>query len=346
MSIERGGSLAFLKATGSPHDIGAALGQFGRRAVHEHLVRTRAWAAVVTQSRGARVSAMAARVEARFPRCFAELRGLAEGLGLPFDDVFAWNCRGDLLTATPDGCTTVQLPGARRVIAHNEDGDPDLRGSCAILYANPADGLGFTAFVYPGSLPGHAFAANDAGLVQTVNNIRSLDAGDGVPRMVLTRALLECGSLDEAVATLRSVPRAGSFHLTLAQTGDPRLLGVEFTARTCSVREVTEPAAHANHLVHPTTAGERQVVTASSASRQRRADELLAAGVVDPLAILRDAAGSGLPIRRDDPADPDDENTLATAVFTLDRERLDWVVYDPADDPARFHIRERLVPAA
>lgn len=346
MSIERGGGLAFLEASGSPHDIGAALGRFGRRAVHEHLVRTRAWAAIVAPSQGARVQSMAAQVGARFPRCFAEIQGLAEGLGLPFDEVFAWNCRGDILTAAPDGCTTVQLPGARRVIAHNEDGDPGLRGHCALLYAMPTGGIAFTAFVYPGSLPGHAFAANDAGLVQAVNNIRCLDVGDGVPRMVLTRALLECGSLDDAVATLRGGPRAGGFHLTLAQAGDPRLLGIEFTARSCSVREITVPAAHANHLVHPTTAGERQVVTTSSASRQRRADDLLAAGVADPLAILRDVGGPGLPIRRDDPFDPDDENTLATAVFTLDRERLDWAVYDTAEDPARFHIRERLVPAA
>jgi predicted choloylglycine hydrolase len=345
MSTERGGGLAFLEASGSPHDVGAALGRFGRRAVHEHLVRTRAWTAVVAHSRDARTRGMAASVEARFPRCFAELRGLAEGLGLPFDEVFAWNCRGDILTGTPDGCTTVQLPGARRVIAHNEDGDPGLRGHCAILHAVPEGGIAFTAFVYPGSLPGHAFAANDAGLVQTVNNIRSLDVGDGVPRMVLTRALLECGTLDEAVATLRNGPRAGSFHLTLAQAGDARLLGIEFTARACSVREITAPAAHANHLVHPATVGERQIVTASSASRQRRAVDLLAAGA-DPLAILRDTGGPGLPIRRDDPCDPDAENTLATAVFTLERERLDWNVYDTPDDPARFHIRERLVPAA
>lgn len=346
MSIERGGGLAFLEASGSPHEIGAALGRFGRRAVHEHLVQTRAWAAIVAHGRDARMRTMAARVEARFPRCFAELRGLAEGLGLPFDDVFAWNSRGDILAAAPDGCTTVQLPGARRVIAHNEDGDPGLRGSCAILYAMPTDGIAFTAFVYPGSLPGHAFAANDAGLVQTVNNIRSLDLGDGVPRMVLTRALLGCGSLDDAVATLRNTPRAGSFHLTLAQAGDPRLLGIEFTARTCSVREITAPAVHANHLVHPEMADERQIITASSGSRQRRADVLLGAGIADPLAILRDTGGPGLPIRRDDPGDPDNENTLATAVFTLDRERLDWAIYETVDDPPRFHIRERLVPAA
>ena len=346
MSIERGGGLAFLEVSGAPRDVGAALGRFGRRIVHEHLKHTCAWATVVAHRGDDHLRAMAAAVEARFPRHFAELAGLAEGLELSFDEVFAWNCRGDIEAATPDGCTTVQIAGRRRIVAHNEDGDPGLRGHCAIVHAAPIGGIAFTAFAYPGSLPGHAFAANDAGLVQTVNNIRALEIGDGLPRMVLTRALLDCRTLDEAVTLLRGTPRAGAFHLTLAKTGDRRLLGVEFTGRACSVREITAPGAHANHLVHPATAATLQIVTVSSADRQRRADALLAAGAGDPLAILRDTAGPGLPIRRDDPRDPDDENTLATAVFTLEGERLDWRVYDAVDEPARFHIRERLVPAA
>ena len=348
MSTEDQDRLAFLKVEGVPYDIGVELGRFGRRAVHSHLTPTRAWATVVAQRSDARVLEMARQVEARFPQYLAELRGLADGLELPFGEVFAWNCRGDIWAMAPDGCTTVQVPGRRHVIAHNEDGDPGFRGACALVHVAPAGGAAFTAFVYPGSLPGHTFAATDAGLVQTVNNIRALDGGVGLPRMVLTRAVLDCRDLDAAVSLLRSAERAGAFHLTLAKTGDPRLLGVEFTASTCSVREITTPCVHANHLVHDATSAVRQIVTGSSASRQSRGEVLVADGtaVRDPLVVLRDGADPGLPIRRDDPCDPDDENTLATAVFTIEDDRLDWCVYDQANGPPRFHIRERLVPAA
>jgi len=42
---------------------------------------------------------MAAQTAKTFPRIMAELDGMAEGLDLPFDEIFAWNCRGDLLAS-------------------------------------------------------------------------------------------------------------------------------------------------------------------------------------------------------------------------------------------------------
>lgn len=357
MSIDRSSTLASIEISGEPFDMGATLGRFGARVVHEHLIRTQAWATVIAHRNDPRVLRMAQQVEERFPQYWAELQGLAQGLELPVDETFAWNCRGDIWAMAPDGCTTVQVPGAlsqghapdqHRVIAHNEDGDPDFRGHCAIARATPTQGTGFTAFAYPGSLPGHTFAATDSGIVQTVNNIRALDVGDGLPRMVLTRAVLDCQSLDAAVSLLRTCERAGAFHLTLAQVGDPRLLSVEFCAQSCSVHAVEAPSVHANHLIHEETASIRQIVTDSSASRQRRGNELTKDWQADqdPLMVLRDKAGPGLPIRRDDPQDPDHENTLATAVFSIDDTSIDWSIFDQADAPACFSTRERVVSAA
>jgi hypothetical protein len=345
MSIDTRARLELLEISGEPYEAGAALGRFGAHIVHQYLKSTLAWASVVAQRSDARLLAMVREVEAKFPRYFAELRGLADGLELPFDEVFAWNCRGDVWAMAPDGCTTVQIPGERRVVAHNEDGDPGLNEFCALARIDSSGGVPFTAFVYPGSIPGHTFAATDNGLVQTVNNIRARDAGEGLPRMVMTRAVLDCPTLDSATALIRSANRSGAFHLTLAQVGDPRLLSVEFTSGICSVREISAPALHANHLVHEEAASVSQIVTDSSGSRQKRGDALVAEGC-DPLAILRDTAGPGLPIRRDDPEDPDNENTLASAVFVIEADRLNWSVYDRADEPARFHIRERWMKRA
>ena len=43
----------------------------------------------------------------------------------------------------------------------------------------------------PASLPGHTFAVTNGGLAVTVNNLRQREVVAGVPRMVLTRAILE-----------------------------------------------------------------------------------------------------------------------------------------------------------
>lgn len=345
MSIEMSGCLPLLEIKGSPYEAGLALGRHGAAAAHRHLACTHAWATVTGLRESRFVRQARASVETRFPRYFEELEGLAAGLELAFEDVFAWNCRGDLWTMSPDGCTTIQIPGGRApgaepVVAHNEDGDPGLRRGCAVARVEPAGGRAFTAFVYPASLPGHTFAVNDAGLVTTVNNIRSRRAGEGLPRMAVTRAVLDCASVGEAVALIRELPRAGAFHLTLARPGEEDIVSVEFTHSGVSALPVRRASCHANHLVHADIRAEPQAVTASSASRQARGDAMIAAmpGPVDPLAVLRDRTCAALPIHRAQPDDPDHENTLATACFKIGADRVDWAVYDDMNDRPRYRF--------
>ncbi|RWB53939.1 C45 family peptidase [Mesorhizobium sp.] len=351
MSHDAGRRLSFIDVAGSPHEVGAALGRFGRAALHDHFRTSAAWRELTARRADPRIGMMATIVRERFPRCWAELQGLAAGLELGFDDVFLWNCRGDIWAMAPDGCTTVQLPGSPHVIGHNEDGDPDFAGHCALAHVASAGGTPFTAFVYPGSVPGHTFAATSKGLVQTVNNIRPLAGGAGAPRMVLARAILDTSDLDAAVALLRSAPRAGAFHLTLAQAGDERLLSVEFTAQAVSVDSVDAARVHSNHLIHADTGRVSQIVTGSSGVRQRRGELLLGQTLdTDPqgraLGILWDAADPELPIYRTDPADSDVENTLASAVFRVGADKVEWAVYDRQHEAARFDMRDGLVPVA
>ncbi|AQW31209.1 C45 family autoproteolytic acyltransferase/hydrolase [Ralstonia syzygii subsp. celebesensis] len=337
-------SLAFVDISGSPFEAGQALGRFGTAAVHQHLLHTEAWHSVMRWRGSPLADAMAALVRERFPRIWAELQGLADGLQLPLEEVFLWNCRGDVWAATNDGCTTVQLPGAdQRRIAHNEDGDPGFAGHCALAQCHIDGSPGFAAFVYPGSLPGHTFAVTDAGLTMTVNNLRLREVATGVPRMVLTRAVLDAADLDAAVWVLRESPRAGGFHLTLGHCAHPALLSVEFGAHGCSALEISEPSLHANHAIHPAMRDVPQVITDSSRHRQVRGDALLAesragAKAIDPLAILADQGDAALPIYRADPHDPDNENTLATANIAILPTHIEWAVYEHPGSPARYRM--------
>lgn len=343
MSTETGSRLSYLEVSGAPYDIGLQLGRFGADIAHRYLVAQPAWRSVMEFREDARVVTMRQLVERRFPTYWLELQGLAHGLALPFDDVFLWNCRGDVWAMATDGCTTVQIPGEEPVLAHNEDGDPGLRGRCALAHFKPYNGKSFTAFVYPGSVPGHTFGATETGLVQAVNNIRSRAVGAGLPRMLLGRAILDCASLDEAVGLLETSERAGAFHMTLAQRGDPRLISVEFTHLNCSVLNIARPQCHANHLVHGGMLDERQVITRSSRARQARSDTIIAVNPgFNPLSILWDQENSELPVYRGHPNDPDGENTLATAVFHVGADTLRWQVYDQAGADPRFVVGEAL----
>lgn len=340
--------LTYLDICGGPIDIGRALGRFGRQAVHDYLCHSTAWASIM-QWRDSHIAHQLHRhIELHFPAIALELRGLAQGLDLPEQDVVLWNCRGDLWAMAPDGCTTVLLPGPSQPrITHNEDGDPNFRGHCGIARISPDDGPGFVSFVYPGSIPGHTFAVNQHGVAMTVNNLRWRQVTAGVPRMVITRALLNQPGLAQITAMLQAGSWSGGFHLSIAQAGQSRLLSIEFGAAGVSIQDIRRPSLHANHAVHPALAHAPQRITASSDHRQQRGDALIAqAGTdgPDPLAILRDTHDTEWPILRLSPDDSDQENTLATADLHVGSHGVRWEVYTPgqATPVFRFEGTRRL----
>lgn len=320
-------------ARGDAFAVGQAIGRRGGQSVRDAAFHTAQYQALKPWLGSDRLDALKAAALSAFPRHMREIEGIADGAGLPLDEIFLWNCRGDLRDLDPalddSGCTTVLLPGETALIGHNEDGGADLAGLCFLCQVEPDDGPGFTAFCYPGMLPGHAFGVNRLGLVQTINNIRPHDLAVGVPRHVISRAVLDCRDLDQAVALLQRNDRAAGFHHALGQAGDPRLLSVEAPASGCTVREVRGPLAHANHLVADDYGDLDQDCQPSSVARQERADALIAAGAVaagDPLAILFDRDNAALPILRNGVEDGNDGYTLATVLFEITSQAVGWSV--------------------
>lgn len=270
---------------GTHFEVGRALGALARPIMLSYWKQSSTWHALQKFKGGVLFHQLLLKADTLFPLVMAELRGMAEGLDLPFDDVFLWNCRGDLLHKTNDGCTTLltrQSDGSI-LLAHNEDGDPYLKQgghfwlvdvqvqvhvmSSSAKHEEDKRG-GFVSFYYPGSIPGHTFALNrTGGLAHTVNNLRmkgkgcvrspSADASSdviGTPRMVLSRAMLDMPSVAAVAALLRAHPTEGGFHYFLCGTAGSddgvAAVSIENTSYGCSVLPVDLCRAHANHTTH------------------------------------------------------------------------------------------------
>ncbi len=325
-----------IEAEGSHHAIGRALGAWGRATCHGYLVRTPGWKAIQAPESAGCARLMQQLTREHQPWVMEEIEGLAEGLDLPLDEVFAWNCRGDLSAHAPGGCTTVLAPGR---LSHNEDGSPGFAGHCGMATVTPDTQPAFVSFVYPGSLPGHTFAVTEAGLAITVNNIRAHGMKAGLPRMVLTRAALAGTTADQVVDLLRASPRAGAFHVSVGTAGTGGMLSIEFAHPAVSVERVgASGKAHANHAIHAAMRHLPQTITASSAHRQARAETLLAEDR-DALAILMDRGDAQEPIYRDSPEDTDAENTMATVDVDLSTATPDWTVHVPPRLGPRYRFR-------
>ncbi len=333
MPTQQNDRLAYMEVSGTHYEVGLQLGRHAADLVHNYTIPSEVWRKVMEYRDDSRVEIMRRLVQERFPTYWEEMRGMADGVGVPFDDMVLWHFRGDVWEMPPEGCTTVQIPGEEPIVAHNEDGSPAQLSRCAIAYVRPTGSRAFTSFIYPGTVPGHAFAVNDAGLVATINHIGALVSGVGLPRTLLGRALLDCDTLDDAVDLIQGSPRSGAYHVTLAQAGDSRLFGVEFTHLNCSVRKIDYPQCHSNHLIHPGTSKERQQITASSRARLKRANELVEGmGEIDPLSILWDTSNQASPVHTTD--------TLATAVFQVGKKSVEWRVYDRVSAPPCFSTYE------
>ncbi|WP_454669034.1 C45 family autoproteolytic acyltransferase/hydolase [Achromobacter kerstersii] len=324
----------YVRIAGNRRQVGQALGKLARPLMSVYLNQSSTWDALRRWRGHPYVAELGQQAQAALPEIWEELEGLADGLRMPIEDVLLWNCRGDLLHSTTDGCTTVALKAAdgSRWIGHNEDGDPYLYGRCHLVDVALEDGPGYLSFYYPGSLPGHTFGANRAGLVQTINNLRTRQRHPGVPRMFLARAVLDCMTLDQAISLLQDLPHSGGFHHTLGSAREPRLISAEVTPGSVSVLEIGTRYGHANHMVHGKTRGQAQIITESSRERQNRIEGIVdgwspETGSSDLLAALHDKLGA-LPILRTDEKDPDGENTLATAVFEIRDEEVTLRVYD------------------
>ncbi len=333
--------LSRLEAKGDHYQIGVTLGRAAARALRELVPRIGRFQELKQNARALRgLDALESAARDAFPELMREVDGIAAGSGMDFRDVWMWNCRGDFSGGGDQsegalaGCTTVLIPGTGEspaVIGHNEDDQAELDGSCFLVRVVPDDGPAFLSFYSPGLLPGHTFAVNDAGLVQTINHIRPYDQRPGIPRHIIARAVLSQSSLDDALALLARGDRASGFHHNLGMCGERSLLSVEAPASGCFVVRVSDaPHAHTNHLIYDEYAGMSQELATSSVDRLRRAKALAGDGALadrDPRVILQDCAGNDMPIYRKGQYPGDPGYTLATAVFEIGTRSIDWRVY-------------------
>ncbi len=258
----------------------------------------------------------------RFPAAWAELAALAEGSGVPFNDLALLNFRGDLGTVTGGiGCSDLAWRRERSIIGHNEDGAAENVGQCTLLTLALDDLPTVTAFWYPGFLPTNAFTVTSDGLVWTIDHLPVPSPGAGAGRHFVGRAVQRSATtVDQAVGCLRTHPSAGGFAYTIGdRTG--RIVSVEAAAGRHAAVEVGPGSPpllwHTNHGRY--IPGCEALPGGNSAVRGEILNALaVPAEDPDPAWFLRILAGAPLPEGvRADPAPGRPATTLCTFIADL-----------------------------
>ena len=362
-----------IQARGSHRELGRAVGEGARDAIHASVAFFRDNFTAMTQGRlsfaEAERLALAYAEEARrwTPRRLEELEGVAEGAGLPLSELLVPNCAEELTSddtgaagsrasapAGPhsgDHCTAVAVAaGGRHVIGHNMDWYVVDAPNNVLFDLTVPDGTRLMGIAGAPYLLMLGMSSHGVGNVS--NSVHSNDNRVGVPNAFVRRASLEGASLEAARERGLLEARArGTNHFLADTTG--RLWDIETSATASAFMDHSSAGfmAHTNHYVAAGMAPFEAVTYEESPIRLATAERILTEGIArgdDPVELVAGA------LRCHDPAPelaicghPDQSEPLAEQGMTvgsmicdLDERRIYVCAGPPCENPYQMYKME------
>jgi isopenicillin-N N-acyltransferase-like protein len=169
------------------------------------------------------------------PEWMDEIKGIAEGANLSFEEVFLLTAARELTTYYPQltgctsGCTSFACTGeatknGETITGQSLDWPPELEP--AFLRVQPTEGPKSLLIGTAGCLL--LDGINSAGLALQSNLLLSKPSGVGVPVVALYQKVLQQKNLADAISVLFNAPKPGSYNYLMASAeGD--IVNVEIT---------------------------------------------------------------------------------------------------------------------
>jgi len=253
--------LPLLHVKGTHREIGRQIGEARREQIRHSIDNARvllasAYDTLQLEWEGALIQARKYMpfAEERYPQYVEEIRGIGEGANVPFDDLAMLNAMEavtmDALHLTK--CTSMVVNQERTtnehvLLAHNEDWLPDDEPDVYLLLAKPDKEPNFLAMSYGGLLPNIGF--NAYGIAQCCDSVYPTDSRVGIPRVIVSRAVLAAKTPGEAIRRMLVPQRAAGYnHLLAHESGE--IYSVEVSARQFAILPAENGSmVHTNHFL-------------------------------------------------------------------------------------------------
>jgi isopenicillin-N N-acyltransferase like protein len=255
--------LPVVNVKGSHCDMGQQVGEFAREQIKhsldnaQELIRS-TYAVLELTWEGAKIQARKyiPFAQERYPQYVDEIEGLAQGANVAFDDLAVLNAMEavtmDALHLTK--CTSFAVNGectadGHVLVAHNEDWLPEDESDVYLIHAEPEDDPPFLAMTYGGLIPNIGF--NAFGIAQCCDSVYPTDSRIGIPRLVVSRAVLAARTPADAIRNAVLPRRAAGYnHLIAVESGE--MFNVEVSARKFGILYAENNyIAHTNHYLDP-----------------------------------------------------------------------------------------------
>ena len=357
-----------IQAQGSYRELGRAVGEGARDAIHASLAFFRDNFSAMTEGRlsfaEAERQALAYAAEARrwTPQHLEELDGVAEGAGVPLSQLLVPNCAEELTAseareggqAAPGGplggdhCTAVAVAAAgRHVVGHNMDWYVIDAPNNVMFDLTVPDGtrlMGIAGAPYLLML-----GMSSHGIANVSNSVNSNDNRVGVPNVFVRRASLEGASLEAARERGLLAARARGTNHFLADTRG-RLWDIETSGTASAFADHSSAGfmAHTNHYVAAGMAPFEAATSEESSIRLATAEAILTEGIArgdDPVALVARALRCHEPAAEQAICGHPDENeplaeqgmTVGSMICDLDERRIYVCAGPPCENPYQMY---------
>lgn len=240
------------------------------------------------------VAPFRAAAERSLPELVAWLDAFAEGAEVPADELFAVNALEELEQRAPvERCSTFAAVGdGFSLLGHNEmwlEGD---RGNVAVVVEHPDEGPAVASPTAVCCLPAVGVSAHR--LARGVDSLTARDDRVGVPRVLVSRHVLDARDRDDALRRAALPGRSGGYAYVFAAPDES--FAIETTAERAAM---LDRAVHTNHYLAPELQELGDEPSASSAMRYDHMSRLLQERPPrtpeDAMAILREHACNPTP---------------------------------------------------
>ncbi|MDH3366178.1 MAG: C45 family peptidase [Thermoplasmata archaeon] len=252
--MAKSAGLPVIEVSGKPFDMGM---QAGRKCAQKTRAYRKAISAGIQHYTGKSWRKAVERAkdylpfaEDFYPDFVDEIRGHAEGSGIPFEETFALCCHELLSVGGFKGCTDVVVTGdmtadGRVLAGHNEDWDASCLPIVVLLKAKPSRKPSFVCTSYAGLLPSTGF--NDKGICLTGNALSPNDTRLGIPKVFPVRKVFEAKRIGEALNWAMPKERASSYN-NICSDRNGEVYSLEGSATDCAYIYARDGyLVHTNH---------------------------------------------------------------------------------------------------
>ncbi len=200
-----------------------------------------------------------------FPDYVDEIQGIADGCGISFKDVMIPNILMEIAYLAKElsggkisipignlGCSSVAYSvNGKQFLSHNEDLFTSFLNGMYVLKISVPGKPQIINLSYPGMLSGIPPGMNEAGIVQSGNDICGLHIEQTVPLVFHFRSVLDATSLDDAIARATITQRSRTMTHNIGSMNENKIVSVEAAPSKYQTHDVDGFFVHTNHFILP-----------------------------------------------------------------------------------------------